>query len=58
MEASNTKIREKGDKARELKGKFLNLSFLLTLSGVADIYDKFGQIVQITQMVTYCHMKG
>ena len=51
MEASDSKIREKADKAMELKGKVLNLSFLLKLSGLVDIYEQFGCIVQVTQMV-------
>ena len=51
-EASDTRVREKADKAMELKGKILNLSFLLNLSGLVDIYEQFGVIVQVTQMVT------
>ena len=51
LEAANTQVRNKADKAKELHGKILSLDFLLTLSGLADIYDQFGCIVQITQMV-------
>ena len=51
LEAANTKLREKGDKAKELIGKIFNVDFLLTLSGLTDIYEKFGAIVQVTQMV-------
>ena len=31
--------------------RFPNLDFLLILSGLADIYEKYGHIVQVTQMV-------
>ena len=34
LEASDSKVRENADKAKELKGKILNLVFLLTLSGL------------------------
>ncbi len=51
MEASDSKVRENADKARVLKGKIVNLNFLLTLSGLVDIYENFGAIVQVTQMV-------
>ena len=51
MGASDSVVREKADKARELKGKILNVNFLLTLSGLVDIYEMFGAIVQVTQMV-------
>ena len=43
--------REKKAKARELKGKILNVHFLLVLSGLADIYSQFGAVVNITQLV-------
>lgn len=49
MGASDSVVREKANKARELKGE--NLNFLLTLSGLVDIYEKFGAIVQVTQIV-------
>ena len=51
LEAANTQVRTKADKATELHGKVLSLDFLLTLSGLADIYEQFGVIVQVTQMV-------
>ena len=51
LEASDSKVRENADKAKELKGKILNLVFLLTLSGLVDIYEQFGAMVQIIQMV-------
>lgn len=50
-ETSNARIREKGDEARTLKGKILNVDFLLLLSGLVDVYEQFGVIVQYTQMV-------
>ena len=45
LEASNSKAREKGDSAKELKGKILNVHFLLLLSGLADVYDQYGVVV-------------
>ena len=33
IEASNRDVREKADKAKELKGKVMNAEFLLLLSG-------------------------
>ena len=51
LEAANTQVRNKAAKATELHGKILSLDFLLCLSGLADIYEQFGAIVQVTQMV-------
>ena len=48
---SDARSREKAAKARELKGKILNVHFLLVLSGLADIYSQFGVVVNITQLV-------
>ena len=42
LEASNKDIREKADKAKELKGKVMNAEFLLLLAGLCDIYEQFG----------------
>ncbi|CAB4009077.1 Hypothetical predicted protein [Paramuricea clavata] len=39
------------DQARELKGKILNVHFLLNLSGLADAYEQFGAVVNVAQMV-------
>ena len=50
-ETSNARIREKGDEARTLKGKILNVDLLLLLSGLVDLYEQFGVIAQYTQMV-------
>ena len=47
LEAFNRDIREKADKAMELKGKILNAEFLLLLSGLSDIYEQFGAVVQV-----------
>ena len=44
-------MREKASEAKELKGKLLNVQFLLTLAGCADIYDQYGKIVNVTQIV-------
>ena len=49
--APNARVHEKGDKARELKGKILNVHFLLNLSGLADAYGQFGAVVNVAQMV-------
>ena len=46
-DASNKDIREKADTARELKGKIMNAEFLLLLSGLSDIYEQFGAVVQV-----------
>ena len=46
---ADSRAREKGDK--ELKGKILDVHFLLNLSGLADVYEQFGAIVNIAQMV-------
>ena len=51
LEAANSKVREKGLKAKELLGRILNADFLFILSGLTDIYENFGAIVQVTQMV-------
>ena len=48
---SNARSREKAVKARELKGKILNVDFLLVLSGLADVYSQFGVVVNISQLV-------
>ena len=48
LEASNRDVREKADKAKELKGKVMNAEFLLLLSGLCDIYEEFGRVVQVT----------
>ena len=48
-ETSNAIIREKGEEAKTLKGKILNVDFLLLLSGLVDVYEQFGIIVQYTQ---------
>ena len=50
-EFESARAREKGDKTKQLKGKILNVRFLLTLSGLADIYEQFGIIVNISQMI-------
>jgi hypothetical protein len=47
LEASNKDIRDKADKASELKGKILNAEFLLLLAGLSDIYEEFGAVVQV-----------
>ena len=44
-------MRNKGDKAQELKSKLLNEEFMLLLSGTTDIYEQFGVAVQISQSV-------
>ena len=48
LEAANTRVRDKGDKAKQLLGKIYNEQFIL-LSGTVDIYEAFGIAVQITQ---------
>lgn len=48
MTSKNKIDREKGISARTLKRKILNVDFLLCLSGLVDIYEQFGAIVQVT----------
>lgn len=47
MEASNRDLREKADTSKGLKGKIMNAEFLLLLSGLSDIYEQFGAVVQV-----------
>ena len=49
LEAANTQVRDKGDKAKQLLGQIYNEQFILLLSGTVDIYEVFGISVQITQ---------
>ena len=51
VKSSDAKTREKGDQARELKGKILNVHFLLNLFGLADAYGQFGAVINVAQMV-------
>ena len=51
LEAANTHVRTKADKAMGLIGKIFYLEFLLSLSGLSEIYEQFGVIDQMTQMV-------
>ena len=51
VEEANSKVSENGAKAREIKAKIFNATFLLQLAGVSDIYNSFGTVVQTTQMV-------
>ena len=52
---ADSRAREKGDKAKVLKGKILNVHFHLNLSGLADVYEQFGAIVNIVRMVYLLH---
>ena len=38
--------------ANKFKGKLLNVRLLLTLAGCADIYNQYGTIVNVTQIVS------
>ena len=51
LEAADSKVRERGDAAKELIGKICNVKFLLSLSGLADVYDQYGAVVNVAQMV-------
>ena len=51
QDPSDGKLREKASEAKNLKGKSLNVRFLLTLAGCADIYDQYGKIANVTQIV-------
>ena len=48
--ALNSRLEEKGEKAQELRGKIL-MQFLLNLSGLADVYEQFGAVFNVAQMV-------
>lgn len=47
---SDGKLREKANEAKQLLGKLLNVCFLLTLAGCADVYSLYGKIVNIAQI--------
>ena len=51
MTTGDKKEKDKALTCRTLKAKILNVEFMLTLSGLVDIYDTFGALVQVTQMV-------
>ena len=51
LEAADSKVRERGAASKELKGQILNVKFLLSLSGLADMYDQYGAVVNVAQMV-------
>ena len=51
--AADYDVRKRGQSARELKGAFLNQQNLLLLAGLCDIYHIFGDLVNISQAVTY-----
>ena len=57
VKSYDAKTREKGDHARERKGKILNVHFLLKLSGLADAYGQFGAVVNVTQRCICYRMK-
>lgn len=48
---SDGKLREKANEAKQLLGKLLNVRFLLTLAGCADVYGQYGKIVNVAQIV-------
>jgi hypothetical protein len=48
---SDGKLREKANEAKLLLGKLLNVRFLLTLAGCADVYGQYGKIVNVAQIV-------
>ena len=45
------KLKEKANEAKQCLGKLLNVRFLLTLAGCADVYGQYGKIVNVAQMV-------
>ena len=46
-----SKIREKADDAKRLLKKLSNKKFVLELSGISDIYEVFGKVVNTCQIV-------
>ena len=58
LEQADPIIREKGRKARELKGRLFNEEALLLLAGLCDLYEVFGELVNIVQEVrTLPHLR-
>ena len=58
LEKADPLIREKGQKARELKGRLFNEEALLLLAGLCDLYEVFGELVNIVQEVrTLPHLR-
>ena len=49
-EARVREIRERGEEARNMKGRLNNIKTVLELAGVSDIYEEFGRLVNISQM--------
>ena len=51
MRAGNSKERQKAADAEKLMNSICNIKFVLTLSGIIDIYDKYGELITIVQKV-------
>ena len=51
LEQADAVIRKKGQEARELRGRLLNEETLLFLAGLCDLYEVFGELVNIVQEV-------
>ena len=51
MRKGNSKERQKAADAEKLMNSICNVKFVLTLSGIIDIYDKYGELINIVQKV-------
>ena len=50
-EAADPLIRKRGKEAKQIKGLLLNQTTLLQLAGLAEIYQIFGVIVNVAQVI-------
>ena len=49
-EARMQDVRDKGEAATNMKGRLVNMKTLLELSGLADVYEEFGKMINCSQM--------
>ena len=50
LEARIQDVRDKGEAATNMKGRLVNMKTLLELSGLADVYEEFGKMINCSQM--------
>ncbi len=48
--AADSQVRKRGQEARQIKGSLVNQTTLLHLAGLAEIYQLFGVIVNVSQV--------
>ena len=49
-EARMQDVRDKGEAATNMKGRLVNMKTLLEMSGLADVYEEFGKMINCSQM--------